>query len=151
MLTPDEAYTIVRPRRGRWAAYFLLAIAEQESGQHDRKGALVGFDDRAFAQDKNGGSYGLFQLDVPTARDRGFTGAPCDLFNPGICTGYAVRQFDWLKDELARHGALGLQSLIAAYNEGVANVLRGNPDPRYVAGVMMYRERWRIRLGEGVQ
>jgi hypothetical protein len=150
-MIPADVIAIVRPRRGQWALYFLLGIAEQESGRHDRRGALIDFDERAFLMDHNGGSYGLFQLDLPTARDRGYTGDGNGLFDPATNTEFAVRQFDWIADRLKHASAYGPQNLIAAYNEGVGNVLRGNPDPRYVGLVMGYRERWRFALGEGVE
>lgn len=149
-MTPAEVLAIVQPRRGQWPLSLLMGFAEKESGRHDAAGRLVDFDPRAFAGDRNGGSYGLFQLDLGTARDRGFTGAPADLFDPATNTRLAVAQLDWIRDRLQHNSADGLQSTIAAYNEGVGNVLRGNPDPRYVQMVLIYRDRWRLQLNEGV-
>jgi hypothetical protein len=145
-----DLLSIVQQKRGDWPASLVMAFAEKESGRHDGRGQLIDFDERAFLPDRNGGSYGIFQLDVPTARDRGFKGVPGDLFDAPTNTTFAIAQLDWLADYLRRHGSFGLQSLIAAYNEGGAAVVRGNPDPRYVGVVMAYRQKWGLALGEGV-
>jgi soluble lytic murein transglycosylase-like protein len=140
-MKPLDLLPTVRRYAGQWPVPLIMGFCEHESS----------FNERAFAIDRNGGSYGLMQLDVPTARDRGFTGQPTDLFDPATNLRYGVAQLDWIKGYLKRRGALGLQAVIAAYNEGVGNVLKGNPDPRYVADVMAARDRWQQQLGEGVQ
>jgi soluble lytic murein transglycosylase-like protein len=135
----------------------LLPIIKKEAATDFDAALILGFvqvessfDERAFRIDRNGGSYGLMQLDVPTARDRGFTGKPAELFDPATNIRYGVAQLRWITRYLAQYSAVGLSSTIAAYNEGVGNVVRGNPDPRYVAHVIAARDQWRTVLGEGV-
>jgi soluble lytic murein transglycosylase-like protein len=147
---PGDVLALVQRLAGAWPVPLVMAIAEKESGRHDARGVLVDFNDRAFLADRNGGSIGLFQLDLATARDRGYRGDAAGLYDPKVNTTLAVLQLDWIADTLRRRAAFGVQSLIAAYNEGVGNVMRGNPDPRYVGMVEAYRERWRLALGEGV-
>ncbi len=149
-MKPADVLALVNRHAGAWPVPLVMAIAEQESGRHDRRGVLVDFNERAFLMDRNGGSYGLMQLDLPTARDRGYAGDGAGLYDPETNIRIGMLQFDWIADDLRRRGAFGLQNLIAAYNEGIGNVLRGNPDPRYVGLVMGYRERWRLALGLGV-
>jgi soluble lytic murein transglycosylase-like protein len=139
-MQPRDALVIVNQLHGDLAPALVMAIIQQESN----------FDERAWRNDRNGGSYGLMQLDVPTARDRGFVGRPEELYLPATNIRLGVAQLEWIKPYLAPRGALGLQSLIAAYNEGVGNVIRGNPDPRYVGSVMGHYAAWRVQLGEGV-
>jgi soluble lytic murein transglycosylase-like protein len=140
-MKPADLLPTVRRCAGTWPVPLIMGFCEHESS----------FNERAFRADRNGGSYGLLQLDVPTARDRGFTGQPCDLFDVPTNLRYGVAQLDWIADTLRRHGAFGLQSLVASYNEGVTACLRGNPDPLYVAGVLAARDRWQVALGEGVR
>ena len=104
------------------------------------------FDPDAFAIDRNGGSYGLMQLDMMTARDRGYRGEPHGLLDPDLNVSLGMAQLRWIKTFLARNSALSVQAIAAAYNEGVGNVLRGNPDPRYVGAVLAARTRWQIAL-----
>jgi soluble lytic murein transglycosylase-like protein len=108
------------------------------------------FNERAYRADRNGGSFGLMQLDVPTARDRGYGGDGLGLYNPELNIRFGVAQFLWIKSELEKHSAWSIANLLAAYNEGVGNVLRGNPDPDYVAKVLGYRAAWQQKLLEGV-
>ncbi|HUZ71603.1 MAG TPA: transglycosylase SLT domain-containing protein [Stellaceae bacterium] len=119
----------------------ILAVIEEESS----------FEPRAFRADRNGGSFGLMQLDVPTARDRGFTGAPDALYDPATNIRFGVAQLNWIADYLKSRSAYSVGSVIAGYNEGVGNVMRGNPDPRYVARVTEFRRQWQLRLAGAVQ
>ncbi len=112
----------------------ILAVIEIESS----------FSELAFLPDRNGGSYGLMQIDLPTARDRGYAGDGPGLFDPCINVKIGVAQLDWIAADLKRNSAFSVASVIAAYNEGVGNVLRGNPDPRYVARVTAKRTYWQI-------
>lgn len=139
-MKPIDALAIVNKWRGDFDAPLIMGFIETESA----------FNEKAFRQDRNGGSYGLMQLDIPTARDRGFQGHALDLYDPVINVEFGVKQLRWIKSFLAARSASGLQAMIAAYNEGVGNVLRGNPDPRYVASVMSARRQWQVSLGEGV-
>ncbi len=145
-----DVVTIVTKHAGAWPVPLVLGIAEQESGRHDRRGVLVDFNERAFLPDRNGGSYGLFQLDLPTARDRGYAGDGAGLYCAETNARLAVLQLDWIADYLRQRGAFGLATLVAGYNEGAGAAARGNPDPRYVGFVMAYREKWRVALGLGV-
>lgn len=149
-MKPGDVLAIVRPLAGMWPASLVMAIAEQESGRHDAHGVLVDFNERAFLNDRNGGSFGLMQLDLPTARDRRYTGTGPGLYDPPTNIRFGVAQLDWIADQLRHRGAFGLQNLFAAYNEGVGNVMRGNPDIRYVGSVVAYRNKWQVALGEGV-
>lgn len=147
---------LLRRARPLLKASDLLPIVKAEVGRDFDPALIMGFvqvessfNERAFAIDRNGGSYGLMQLDVPTARDRGFKGKPSDLFDPKTNIHFGVEQLRWIDRYLASYSAVGLQNTIAAYNEGVGNVVRGNPDPQYVAKVIAARDQWRAALHQG--
>jgi soluble lytic murein transglycosylase-like protein len=139
-MMPADALPLVTQLRGRFDAPLILGVIETESS----------FNERAFRNDRNGGSYGLMQLDVPTARDRGFTGAPADLYDPAVNIRLGVAQLAWIDAYLRARSMAGLSNTVAAYNEGVGNVVRGNPDPGYVHRVLSARAGWQRRLGTGV-
>lgn len=102
----------------------LLAIIDHESS----------FDPKAFAPDKNGGSYGLMQLDWQTAKDRGFAGiSPTALDDPILNLRYGVAVLMWIGADLERHGKLTFYNLCAAYNSGLQHVLDGGTDDAYVS------------------
>ena len=128
-MTHDEIIAYVRANAGT-DAVLVLGIISQESS----------FRETAFANDRNGGSYGLMQLDLPTARDRGYTGEGVGLFDPITNIIYGMAQIAWIRGYLAEHGITDLDSIIAAYNEGVGNVVKGRKDPRYVARVTEYMQ-----------
>lgn len=136
----DDCLIFVRKNCGIFDVPLIMSFCQTESS----------FNERAFARDRNGGSFGLMQLDVPTARDRGFKGDPAELFDPETNIRLGVAQLCWIDKTLKRTGAGGLQNMIAAYNEGVTNVLCGNPDPLYVGNVIQHRTEWARILGEGV-
>src|SRR5215469_7350086 len=94
-LDSDEAVALDLARRlhGQWDVALVMAIIEHESS----------FDANAFAPDRNGGSYGLMQLDYPTAQDRGFAGSPSALYEPALNIQYGVAQLDWIAAYLQRH------------------------------------------------
>lgn len=94
------------------------------------------FNERAFLMDHNGGSYGLMQLNVAAARQVGFEGKPADLFEGEVNLPLGIKYFAWIRNFLENHEIFDLDSAIAAYNEGVGNVLKRNPDPLYVERVM---------------
>ena len=81
----------------------------------------------AFRNDRNGGSYGLMQLDYETARDRGYTGLPLGLNDPATNLKYGVAHLEWLTDHLTKAGKYSIDNLAAAYNAGLAYVESGEP------------------------
>jgi soluble lytic murein transglycosylase-like protein len=147
MITADQALALARANAGACDDLALvMGIMEQESGKHGARGVLVGFDDRAFLPDRNGGSIGLMQLDLPTARQMGFKGDAAGLYACAANVALGARYLAWIKADLTRNCAYSLAANIAGYNEGVGNVLRGNPDPNYVGLVSAYRTAWQIKL-----
>lgn len=113
----------------------MLGLIEHESEFHPL----------TFRAERNGGHYGLTQLDFPTACDRGFHGKPVDLYDieTSIRLGYA--QVLWLRHY--RGGMLSEDGVIGAYNEGVSNT-KGSPDLIYIEAVKAARDRW---MAIGVQ
>src|ERR1700683_1989107 len=87
---------------------------------------------RAFLADRNGGSYGLNQLDLATVKDRGYTGDGPSLYDIYTNRLWAGRVRRWLQSELAVVGKYSIGALAAAYNEGLHGELEGHPDPDYV-------------------
>lgn len=108
----------------------MLGLIEHESS----------FNTMAFRHDRNGGSYGLCQLDFPTACDRGFHGKPTDLYDAPTNIAYGYRQILWLR--AFHNGMLSYDGVIAAYNEGVGTAAKGAPDSIYVEAVKAARDRW---------
>lgn len=82
----------------------------------------------------NEASYGIMQVLLSTAKDRGFTGVPNDLFTVANGLRYGMATIVWTRDYLNEH--LGREAtqeeIVAAYNEGVGNVVRNVPDASYV-------------------
>ncbi len=140
-MTKAEIACMVVRDYGQRDPSLILAIIQQESA----------FNARAFRPDRNGGSFGLMQLDLPTARDRGYTGDGPGLFDETTNVRLGVAQLEWIASFLRARSAFGLAAEIAAFNEGVGAALRGNPDPRYVGNVLAYRLDWQRALGSGVQ
>ena len=124
-MTKNEIIAYVRGRAGTDAPLILGFIQTESS-----------FRPGAFANDKNGGSYGLMQLNLVTAEDRGFKGTAPDLYDEVTNIGLGMAQVQWIRDTLAKHEIFELESVIAAYNEGVGAVLEGRPDPTYVNRVL---------------
>jgi len=107
------------------------------------------FNPRAFLNDRNGGSYGLMQLDYQTALDRGYKGDPIGLYAPlaNIATGRKVLR--WIAAELASHGMEAtLEALAAAYNSGLGHVLRGGTDAPYAEKIAAAHARWVAALAD---
>lgn len=106
----------------------ILALIEIESG----------FDADAYREEPRleDASYGLMQILFSTAYDRGYRGDPKGLLQPDINIHYGMAQVDWICDYLRTNGETRWERVIAAYNEGVGNVLKGRPDASYV-------DRWR--------
>ncbi|HEY1503724.1 MAG TPA: transglycosylase SLT domain-containing protein [Stellaceae bacterium] len=140
MIKPADLLPIIQCEAPDFDPALILGFVQTESS----------FNERAFRIDRNGGSYGLMQLDLSTARDRGYPGDAFGLYDPKTNIHYGVAQLRWINRYLASYSAVGLQSMIAAYNEGVGRVVKGNPDPRYVASVIASRDRFRAILHEGV-
>jgi len=124
-MTREEIISFVRANYGDDAPLLLGIIQTESSFRAD-----------AFLNDRNGGSYGLMQLDVPTARDRGYIGEGVGLFDSEKNITVGAAQVAWIRDFLAGHNIFDLESVIAAYNEGVGNVLKGRADPGYVNRVL---------------
>lgn len=139
MITKADIVALARELHGDIDLPLLLAIIEHESS----------FNPDAFLVDRNGGSWGLMQLDLPTARDRGYKGDGPGLRDPRTNIFYGVKQLDWIAAYLKSRSSFGVGTMIAAYNEGAGAAARGNPDPRYVQAVLAARTRWQIDLGGG--
>lgn len=110
----------------------LLAFIEQESS----------FKPNAFRNDRNGGSYGLMQLDYATAQDRGFNGSPIELYDPFLNVEYGVKVLNWLAQQLVEHGKFSLDNLAAAYNAGLTHVLNGGTDASYSESIKSAYLKW---------
>ena len=87
------------------------------------------FKPAAFALDRNGGSYGLMQLDYPTAQGLGYQGDPSGLYEPGL---NAMLGCQLMAQLLAQFNG-DASSALAAYNAGPNNLAGGAP---YVALVL---------------
>ncbi len=74
----------------------------------------------AFLDDRNGGSYGLMQMSLPTARGLGYTGPAAGLYDPATNTDLGCHLMAQL---LARFG--DYQSALAGYNAGPNNLPAG--------------------------
>jgi soluble lytic murein transglycosylase-like protein len=104
------------------------------------------FNPRAFLADRNGGSYGLMQLDYATAQDRGYAGVPDGLYDPAINIKLGVLQLGWIRAYLRQHGILNNAAMIAGYNAGVGAVVHGALDLPYVAKVQSAARKWDLEL-----
>lgn len=104
----------------------------------------------AFLNDRNGGSYGLMQIDLATAEDRGFEGNALDLYEPSTNLEYGVKILQWIADNLAKHNLLTLDNMAAAYNSGLQHVLNGGTDAPYVAKIKDAYNKWNAALGSFV-
>ena len=119
-------------------AALICAFCEVESG----------FNARAFLMDRNGGSYGLTQLDLPTAQDRGYAGAGPGLYDPATNILYFLKHIAWITDSLTARGLYNFSRLAAAYNAGLAHVLTGGTDDAYTVKILAAYAKWRIVLGD---
>lgn len=63
------------------------------------------------------GSVGLMQLELATAKDRGFTGTRAQLFDPATSIEFGTRHLAWL---MSRNAGETWDALYAAYNSGKA-------------------------------
>jgi soluble lytic murein transglycosylase-like protein len=75
----------------------------------------------AFLNDRNGGSYGLMQMSLPTAQGLGYTGPAAGLYDPATNVDLGCKLMAQL---LARFGG-DESSALAAYNAGPNNLAAG--------------------------
>jgi soluble lytic murein transglycosylase-like protein len=101
------------------------------------------FEAKAFLMDSNGGSYGLTQLDFPTARDRGYTGTTTGLYDPGTNLLYFTKVIEWISADLTKHGKYSQDNVAAAYNSGLGHVLGGGTDEIYVKRINTAYQKWK--------
>lgn len=94
-------------------------------------------------------SYGLVQILVSTARDRGFKGDEKELYGIEINLTYGVAQLRWLTRYIADHPSDKLPRdldnrfyLPAAYNAGVGNLLHGFVPSGYIAKWALSYAKW---------
>ncbi len=113
-------------------ASLIMAIIETESS----------FQPTAFLADRNGGSYGLMQLDYPTARGLGYQGTPDGLYDPGINIFYGAAYLHALYAEMKEW-----EAAIMSYNEGPGNFLAGIWDDTYYARVSLRWTKWKMLIG----
>jgi soluble lytic murein transglycosylase-like protein len=104
-------------------------------------------DPRAFKPDANGGSTGWMQIDMPTARDRGYAGPMAGLRIPITNVTYGVKILTWLTDELTKAGKYSVDNLAAAYNAGLGHVLGGGTDTVYSVKIEAAYEKWKAVFG----
>lgn len=119
-------------------AALIFAFIEVESG----------FRAVAFANDRSGGSYGLTQIELASAADRGFTGNALGLYDPATNIEYWCRITDWITAELTKHGVFSLEALAAAYNSGLQHVLDGGTDAAYSGKIATAYAKWQRALGD---
>lgn len=103
---------------------------------------------RAFLNDRNGGSYGLMQIDYQTACDRGYKGTPEGLYDPPTNIKYGCAILDWIADDLKKHDLYSIDNLAAAFNSGLEHVISGGTDESYSAKIKTQYALWRAVLGE---
>ena len=89
------------------------------------------FNRNAFLNDRNGGSTGLTQIDLPTAQWAGYAGTAQGLANPQVNILWFVKILRNLAADLTAHDKFSLRNLAAAYNAGLGHVLGGGTDPAY--------------------
>ena len=101
------------------------------------------FNAKAFLNDRNGGSYGLMQLDLVTAQDRGYKGDALGLYDPATNIKYGCAVLDWITSDLTKFGMYSVDNLAAAYNSGLSHVLGGGADAPYAAKIATALAKWR--------
>ena len=106
-LASDEA--TAAPVLDEWAGIYGLdrALVYGLVSQESR------FKPRAFLMDRNGGSYGLTQISLPTAGDLGYTGDGPGLYDPETNVQYGLLQ---LRNLLDQYGVW--DQALSAYNCG---------------------------------
>ena len=101
------------------------------------------FNARAFLNDRNGGSYGLMQIDLATATARGYPGNAIGLYDPAMNIKYGCAILDWIAADLTKHGIYSIENLAAAYNSGLQHVIDGGTDEVYSAKIVTALWKWR--------
>jgi len=98
-----------------------------------------------------GGSYGLVQMSLRTAKDLGYTGAGLDLCKPEVCTALAAELFVRNKKDLETANVLAdFSRLAAAYNCGTHHVIEATiPDStlKYVTLAVSHMEHYAVQYG----
>ena len=100
----------------------------------------------AFLNDRSGGSYGLTQLDLATAEDRGYKGTALGLYDPLTNITFFCKHIAWLTAELTKAEKYSVENLAAAYNSGLNHVLGGGSDPAYSAKISAALAKWTAAL-----
>lgn len=83
-------------------------------------------------------SFGLMQLEIPTAQQFGFTGTYEDLYNPETNIYYGMAYLNWLIQQLTTN----MQGVIMSYNEGLGNFEKGYTDFEYYDKVFPRWQNW---------
>lgn len=134
----EHARTIIRqlspeiePRFGEhgalWDEADVLALIDVESDFNPKA--------TRWEPSVNEASMGLMQTLVSTARDRGFTGAPEDLYVPETSIYYGLRHLRWIHASLLSktgHWATE-EEWLTAYNMGVGAAVAGKRASAYIA------------------
>lgn len=112
----------------------VMAVIETESS----------FNPDAFLADSNGGSYGLMQLDYPTAQWMGLSSADdaTALYDPMTNISLGVKFLDYLYKETG-----SWKGAIMSYNEGPGNFLKGIMDEVYYGKVYARWMKWQAIIG----
>lgn len=139
-LDPREVLAIIRAvndaEHGGWFDPFdVLAVVEIESSYRPR----------AYRAEPRIGdaSWGLMQLLLSTARDRGYQGDGEGLFEPEVNIRLGMAHLRWSWDYLTRNGrVIDKATWIASYNAGVGAVERGWRNLGYVDRWGRARMRW---------
>lgn len=130
-ITVDEARRLIAAARAQGFGVSMddadiLAVIEVESG----------FSPSAFRFEPalGQGSTGLMQVLLSTARDMGYTGPAAGLFDPATNVAVGMKYLDWIKGFLDTRlaGTVAKTDVIAAYNAGVGNRLKGFTNLGYV-------------------
>lgn len=89
-------------------------------------------------------SYGLMQVLASDAKDRGLIGDPTQMFEPEIGLRMGMRQVAWTAAYLEKHlpKNVPIETVAAAYNAGVGNVLHGFANEPYVDAFVKAKAKW---------
>lgn len=98
-----------------------------------------------FEPKKEEASWGLMQILLSTARDRGFNGEAPELYRIDTGLQFGMRQLAWIREYLGKHGGnlpVDDVAIAAAYNAGVGNFLHGYVPRIYVAKFQQSKSKW---------
>lgn len=125
-MSPDAVIAILGELGVTTNAAKFLAFCEIESS----------FDETAtrFEPSLNESSYGLMQLLLSTARDRGFTGTGEDLLDAKTNLDLSIKQLNWIAGYLGSHLDRNVVYLdiVGAWNAGVGNIVAGKRPTNYI-------------------